>query len=97
MSADDVRETLAMAVAKTGGTKVHVRHRPRLFSDNGPCYLSHELKDYLDKRGIIQHPLTRRRRERSNGIIDQSGLSLIYRTIIHRRVGERDRSLRGII
>ncbi len=52
MSADDVRETLAMAVAKTGGTKVHVRHRPRLLSDNGPCYLSHELKDYLDTRGI---------------------------------------------
>ena len=30
MSADDVKETLDMAVTKTGVTKVHVRHRPRL-------------------------------------------------------------------
>ncbi len=68
LSADDVKKTLDMAVTKTGGTKVHVRHRPRLLSDNGPCYLSHERKDYLDKRGIthipVEHPLTHRRRER---------------------------------
>lgn len=70
MSADDVKETLDMAVTKTGVTKIHVRHRPRLLSDNGPCYLSHELKDYLDKRGITHtrgapyHPQTQGKIER---------------------------------
>jgi len=52
MSADDVIETLNMAVEKNGVTKVHVRHKPRLLSDNGPCYLSQELNKYLGKRGI---------------------------------------------
>jgi len=49
---------------------VHVRHRPRLLSDNGPCYLSRELKDYLDKRGMSHtrgapyHPQTQGKIER---------------------------------
>ncbi len=52
MSADDVKKTLDMAVERTGITKMHVKHRPRLLSDNGPCYLSGELKEYLSKQGI---------------------------------------------
>ncbi len=43
MGADDVMETLE----QTGIDQVHVQHRPRLLSDNGPCYLSGELKEYL--------------------------------------------------
>ena len=49
---------------------MHVRHRPRLLSDNGPCYLSRELKDYLDKRGMSHtrgapyHPQTQGKIER---------------------------------
>ncbi len=70
MSAGDVKETLDMAVEKTGVTQVHVRHRPRLLSDNGPCYLSHELKDYLNDKGIKHtrgapfHPQTQGKIER---------------------------------
>ena len=37
MSAADVQELLDLAIAKTGVTKVKVKHRPRLLSDNGPC------------------------------------------------------------
>ncbi len=32
--------------------RVKVRHHPRLLSDNGPCYVSHELKRYLQRRNI---------------------------------------------
>lgn len=47
MNATDVQETLDMALEKTNVREVNVRHRPRLLTDNGPCYLSHELKEYL--------------------------------------------------
>ena len=59
-----------MALDKTGVDKVNVRHRPRLLSDNGPCYLSSELKDYLDDlgmdhtRGAPYHPQTQGKIER---------------------------------
>ena len=59
-----------MALDKTGVDKVKVRHRPRLLSDNGPCYLSSERKDYLDDRGMDHtrgapyHPQTQGKIER---------------------------------
>jgi transposase InsO family protein len=70
MSADDVKQTLDMAVERTGIDHVDVRHRPRLLSDNGPCYLSGELKGYLEDRGIRHtksapyHPMTQGKIER---------------------------------
>jgi putative transposase len=57
-------------IANTGVEQVKVRHRPRLLSDNRPCYLSGELKKYLhDKdiihiRGRLYHPMTRGKIER---------------------------------
>jgi len=47
MNATDVQKTLDMALEKTNVREVNVRHRPRLLTDNRPCYLSHELKEYL--------------------------------------------------
>jgi transposase-like protein len=41
MAASDVTETLDLARAATGGDTVRVEHRPRLLSDNGPCYVSY--------------------------------------------------------
>ena len=47
-----------------------VRHRPRLLSDNGPCYISDELKSYLAERqmkhirGKPYHPQTQGKIER---------------------------------
>jgi transposase InsO family protein len=70
MSAEDVQDLLDVAIAKTGVTNVKVRHRPRLLSDNGPCYLSGELKKYLKernidhKRGRPYHPMTQGKIER---------------------------------
>ena len=70
MSAGDVMGVLDMALDNTGVDKVNVNHRPRLLSDNGPCYLSSELKDYLDDRGMDHtrgapyHPQTQGKIER---------------------------------
>lgn len=64
MSADDVKQNLDDAIEKTGTDQVMVRHRPRLLSYNGPCYLSKDLKTYQKKRqmdhthGAPYHPQT---------------------------------------
>ena len=60
----DVKDTLDDAIAITGVDQVKVRHRPRLLSDNGPAYVSGELRDYLKERrlghtrGRPYHPQT---------------------------------------
>ena len=70
MTTTDVKETLDEAVKKTGIKQIQVRHRPRLLSDNGPCYLSQELKSYLEKQGMTHtrgapyHPMTQGKIER---------------------------------
>jgi transposase InsO family protein len=70
MTANDVKQTLDMAVKKTRVSNVHVRHRPRLLSDNGSCYISGELKRYLEEHGIGHvrgapyHPMTQGKIER---------------------------------
>ena len=70
MHAADVTETLDLARAKTGIDQVRVLHRPRLLSDNGPCYVSGELADYLEThqisptRGAPYHPMTQGKIER---------------------------------
>jgi transposase InsO family protein len=70
MSSDDVEELLDQAIAKTGLTEIRIRHRPRLLSDNGPCYVSGQLKDYLKEREIKHirgrpyHPMTQGKIER---------------------------------
>ena len=52
MSASDVSDTLDDALAFTELNQVKVQHRPRLLSDNGPCYISGELADYLEEKGM---------------------------------------------
>ena len=70
MSASDVMETLDEAVALTGVDSVQVRHRPRLLSDNGPAYVSKDLREYLAERGMTHtrgrpyHPQTQGKIER---------------------------------
>jgi len=70
MTASDVKELLDIAIEKTNITRVSVRHKPRLLSDNGPCYLAGELKEYLDSkemthtRGAPYHPMTQGKIER---------------------------------
>jgi len=70
MAAGDVQQTLDDALATTDLDHVRVRHRPRLLSDNGPGYISNELRDYLEEkdlthtRGAPYHPQTQGKIER---------------------------------
>jgi putative transposase len=70
MTAGDVTATLDDALAATGLEQMAVRHRPRLLSDNGPCYISNDLREYLAKkemehtRGAPYHPQTQGKIER---------------------------------
>jgi putative transposase len=70
MGATDVKETLDQALAITSVEQVRVKHRPRLLSDNGPAYVSSELREYLGERGMTHargrpyHPQTQGKIER---------------------------------
>jgi transposase InsO family protein len=70
MSSSDVSDTLDDALSFTGLDQVQMRHKPRLLSDNGPCYISGELSDYLEAnnmthtRGQPCHPQTQGKIER---------------------------------
>lgn len=70
MNTQDVQDTLEVALEKAGIESVRVRHRPRLLSDNGPCYLSKNLKSYLEERQMQHirsapyHPMTQGKIER---------------------------------
>jgi putative transposase len=67
MKAYDVERSVQMALDKTG---VDQENRPKLLSDNGSCYISNELKDYLKEigikhvRGAPNHPQTQGKIER---------------------------------
>lgn len=70
MNASEVQDTLLLALDKTGLDHVLVEHRPRLLSDNGSCYLSKDLKLFLERkhiehtRGAPYHPMTQGKIER---------------------------------
>lgn len=70
MRARDVSDTLDLALKSSGLETATVKHRPRLLSDNGPSYVSAELKDWLDDhgmghtRGRPYHPMTQGKIER---------------------------------
>ena len=70
MAASDVTDTLNLALQASGLDQVAVVHRPRLLSDNGPCYVSGELAQWLERermrhiRGAPFHPMTQGKIER---------------------------------
>jgi putative transposase len=70
MRVEDVTETLDHARAATGVDQVRVEHKPRLLSDNGPCYVAKDLAVYLKSheishtRGRSYHPMTQSKIER---------------------------------
>jgi transposase InsO family protein len=70
MGATDVMETLDLARAAAGIDHVPVVHRPRLLTDNGPCYISGQLATYLETHGVAHtrsapyHPMTQGKIER---------------------------------
>ncbi|WP_162558809.1 DDE-type integrase/transposase/recombinase, partial [Sphingorhabdus sp. EL138] len=70
MKAEDVTDTLEMALTASGCDQAHVLHKPRLLSDNGPSYVAGELADWLKDRkmrhvrGAPFHPQTQGKIER---------------------------------
>jgi len=67
MKADDVTRTLDNALEKAGLDK---NNSPRLLSDNGSCYISSELAEYIQDKGMSHvrgrpmHPQTQGKIER---------------------------------
>ncbi len=70
MAATDVQDTLNLALEASGLDEARVIHRPRLLSDNGPCYISGELVEWLNEKGMMHtrgapyHPQTQGKIER---------------------------------
>ena len=70
MRADDVTNTLQLALTASGCDQVRVAHKPRLLSDNGSSYVSGDLAKWLEDagmghvRGAPNHPQTQGKIER---------------------------------
>ncbi len=98
MSAADVPATLRDALEATGLDTASVRHRPRLLSDNGQCYVSSELRSWLDKNGI---PHTRGKpcRPQTQGKIERWHRTLKDRILLenHYLPGGLERQLEDFI
>jgi putative transposase len=70
MKAENVTDTLNLALAASGLSQAKVAHRPRLLSDNGSSYISADLAEWLNSqnmehvRGAPYHPMTQGKIER---------------------------------
>lgn len=70
MRAEDVTDTLEMALQASGCDQDNILHRPRLLSDNGASYISGDLANWLNDngmdhvRGAPYHPQTQGKIER---------------------------------
>jgi putative transposase len=70
MRAEDVTDTLELALKASGCDAATVRHKPKLLSDNGPSYIAGELAEWIETqgmshvRGAPQHPQTQGKIER---------------------------------
>ena len=80
MKADDVTDTLNLALKASGCDSAKVIHKPRLLSDNGSSYISGDLADWLDDhgmdhvRGAPYHPQTQGKIERWHQTLKNRGL-----------------------
>jgi putative transposase len=70
MRAEDVTDTLELALAASGCDSATVLHKPRLLSDNGPSYIAGELAEWIEDNGMSHvrgaplHPQTQGKIER---------------------------------
>ena len=70
MKAQDVTDTLDLALAASGCGRATVAAKPRLLSDNGSSYIAVDLADYLEDKGMDYirgapfHPQTQGKIER---------------------------------
>ena len=52
MRAEDVTDTLELALTASGCDQAHVLHKPRLLSDNGPSYIAAELAEWIEAQNM---------------------------------------------
>ena len=70
MRAEDVTDTLNLALQASGLARAKIAHRPRLLSDNGSSYIAGDLAEWLEDHGINHvrgaplHPQTQGKIER---------------------------------
>ena len=70
MRAEDVTDTLKLALEASGCSSAEVVHKPRLLSDNGSSYIAGDLAAWLEDqgmdhvRGAPNHPQTQGKIER---------------------------------
>jgi transposase InsO family protein len=70
MRAEDVTDTLELALKASGCDHAKVPHKPRLLSDNGPSYIAAELAEWIGANGMSHvrgaplHPQTQGKIER---------------------------------
>ncbi len=70
MKAEDVTDTLKLALKVSGCDEAHIIHKPRLLSDNGSSYISGDLAEWLEDqkmdhiRDAPYHPQTQDKIER---------------------------------
>jgi putative transposase len=70
MKAEDVTDTLELALKSSGCDQATVIHKPRLLTDNGSSYIAGDLAEWLDDRdmehirGAPYHPQTQGKIER---------------------------------
>ena len=70
MKASDATDTLELALQASGCDQANVVHKPRLLSDNGASYISGDLAEWLDDKGMDHvrgapyHPQTQGKIER---------------------------------
>jgi transposase InsO family protein len=94
MRVEDVAEALDLARAATGVDRVCVRHKPRLLSDNGPCYIAKDLAAYLEQHGLAHtrgrpyHPMTQGKIERYH-----RSMKNVVRLENHYSPGELERAI----
>jgi putative transposase len=70
MRAEDVTDTLELALSASGCDSARVLHKPKLLSDNGPSYIATKLAEWIDANGMTHvrgaplHPQTQGKIER---------------------------------
>ena len=98
MSSSEVSDTLDDALCFTELDEVKVKHKPRLLSDNGPCYISGELAEYLEAHGMT-HTHGRPYHPQTQGKIERWHRSMKNQILLHKYYfpGELEEQLQGFV
>ena len=98
MKAEDVKDTLDLALATASLDQGAVAHRPRLLSDNGSSYIAEELASYLAGKGM-GHVRGAAYRPQTQGKIERWHQTLKNRILLenYRLPGELERQVAAFV